>query len=485
MINMPQPTPSDVVRQIETIFHPRSIAVVGVSEKNYRLGNLLLQGFTDMGFRGDLYPVNPREEEVMGLRCYPRLQEIGGPVDLVVISVHPGGVPDLIDDCIEKKVRAAVVFSSGFREKGTGGMQVESEMVRKARAGGVRIIGPNCMGLYCPSSGLSFFPGMPKESGTVAFLSQSGSLTNLLGLFGGARGLRFSKMISIGNAADLDVNDFLEYLGYDPETRLIVLYLEGVSDGRRFLSHVKRISREKPILLWRVGDTEGGRKAAGSHTGSLSGSERIWAAALRQTGMAKVENLQELMGFITAFQKPCLPAGNRVAILSGPGGPAVSASDACEKEGLRLATLSRATEEKLAEFVPEFGASVSNPVDLSLTSSFDQTMYPRATEICGLDEDVDMILEYISVLREELVEGILRAQERIRKPIAVITYVEYAAAESPVSRLFGAITREKLTLLLKRMYDSGISVYATEQEAARALSALLKYKKYLDRRLSG
>ncbi len=472
--------PSEAVRQIEMIFHPRSIAVVGVSEKSYRLGNLLLQSFRDMGFPGQLYPVNPRDEQVMGLRCYPSVREIEGPVDLVVISVHPGGVPDLIEDCVAKKIKAAIIFSSGFREKGPEGTRAEAEIVRRARAGGVRIIGPNCMGLYCPSSGLSFFPGMPKESGTVAFLSQSGSLTNLLGLFGGTRGLQFSKMISVGNAADLDVNDFLEYLGRDLETRLIVLYLEGVPDGRRFLGLVEEISQRKPVLLWKAGNTPGGRKAAGSHTGSLSGSGEIWEGVLRQTGMIKVENLQELMGFITAFEKPFLPGGNRVAILSGPGGPAVSAADACEREGLRLAVLSAATEERLAEFVPEFGASVSNPVDLSLTSSFDQTMYPRATEACGNDENVDMIVEYISVLREELVEGILQAQEKIRKPIAIITFPEYAAVESPVSGLFGTITREKMTALLKKMYASGISVHATEQEAARALSALLTYRKYMD-----
>jgi acyl-CoA synthetase (NDP forming) len=294
--------------------------------------------------------------------------------------------------------------------------------------------------------------------------------------------MRFSKMVSVGNSADLGVNDFLEYLGYDPETRLIVLYLEGLEDGRRFLSLTREISLKKPVLLWKVGQTEGGRKAAGSHTGSLSGSDEIWEAAVRQSGIIKVENLTELMGFITAFQNPHFPAGNRVAILSGPGGPAVSAADACEKEGLRLAKLSAETEKRLAEFVPEFGASISNPVDLSLASSFDQTLYPKATEVCGLDDNVDMIVEYISILRKEMMEGIIKAQEKVRKPIAIITFMEYAAVESPLSRFFGSITREELQDLLIRMYHSGISVHATEQEAARALSSLRQYKGYLDSR---
>jgi acetyltransferase len=341
------------------------------------------------------------------------------------------------------------------------------------------------MGLYSPASGLSFFPGMPRERGHVAFLSQSGSLANMLGLFAGGRGIRFSKMISVGNAADLGVNDFLEYLGDDPDTSLIVLYIEGIDDGRRFLSLARDISPRKPILLWKVGETESGMKAAGSHTGSLSGSRQVWDAAARQAGLVKVENLVELIGFITAFQAPRLPAGNRVAIMSGPGGPAVSAADACEKEGMRLARLSPDTEKKLAEFIPEFGSSTSNPVDLSLSSSFDLTMYPRATEACGLDGGVDMIVEFVPVLRKELLEGILRAQEKAQKPVAIVTFMEYAAVESDLSRLFGSITRGELTDLLVRMYASGISFHATEQEAARTLAALLRYRRYRESRATG
>jgi acyl-CoA synthetase (NDP forming) len=472
--------PAEIVSQIEKIFHPRSIAVTGVSDKSYRLGNLLLLSFLDIGFKGNLYPVNPREERVMGLRCYPSVKEIEGPVDLAIVSVHPKSVPRLIEDCAAKGVGAAVIFSSSFREKGEEGSRSEAEIVREARAGGVRLLGPNCMGLYCPSSGLSFFPGMPREIGTVAFLSQSGSLANMLGLFAGGRGVRFSKMVSVGNSADLGVNDFLEYFGQDPETRLIVLYLEGLEDGRRFLSLTREISLKKPVLLWKVGQTEGGGKAAGSHTGSLSGSHEIWEAAVCESGIIQVENLTELMGFITAFQNPHFPAGNRVAILSGPGGPAVSAADACEKEGFRLAKLSAETEKRLAEFVPEFGASIFNPVDLSLASSFDQTLYPKATEVCGLDENVDMIVEYISVLGKEMMEGIIKAQEKVQKPIAIITFIEYASAESPLSQFFGSITREELVDRLMRMYRAGISVHATDQEAARALSSLWKYKTYRD-----
>jgi acyl-CoA synthetase (NDP forming) len=471
----------DIVSQIEAIFRPRSIAVFGVSGKSNRLGNLLLYSYLDIGFEGRLYPVNPKEESVMGLKCYPGLRDIDGPVDLAVVSVHPGQVEAVIDECVAKGVLAAVIFSSGFREKGKDGIRKERELAGKARAGGLRIIGPNCMGLYSPAAKLSFFPGLPREGGSVAFLSQSGSLANMLGLFAGERGIRFSKMISVGNASDLGINDFLEYLGSDPETKQIVCYIEGIEDGRRFLELSRKISKNKPVLLWKVGDTEGGKKAAGSHTGSLSGSGEIWAAASRQSGIVRVENLVELMGFITAFQNPRAPAGNRVAVMSGPGGPAVSTADACERAGLTMARLSAESERSLSEFVPEFGGSASNPVDLSLASSFDMTMYPRATEICGRDGGVDMIVEYISVLRKDLITGLLEVQEKIGKPIAVITSLEYAVVETPISAFFGSISRGELTELLKKMYDAGISVHATEQEAAKVLAALLAYERYRKR----
>ncbi|HPO44860.1 MAG TPA: CoA-binding protein [Spirochaetota bacterium] len=474
---------NSIVTTIDEIFNPRSIAVTGVSAKSNRLGNLLLYSFMDMGFKGKLYAVNSNEEEVMGIKCIPSVGAIDGPVDLVIISVHPSRVPALVDDCIAKGVKAAVVFSSGFREKGDEGGKTEELLVQRAREGGMRIIGPNCMGLYSPSSGLSFFPGMPKEEGKTAFLSQSGSLANMLGISAGERGIRFSRMISVGNAADLDMNDFLEYLESDEKTELITLYLEGIADGRRFLDLAARISPRKPILIWKVGRTEGGRESAASHTGSLSGSEEIWKAAIRQAGLIAVENLQELGGFITAFQNPHIPQGNRVAILSGPGGIAVSTADACYEAGLKLASLSDDSRKELSKFVPEFGASVANPVDLSLSASFDHSMYPRATAICGADENVDMIVEFIPILHREVAEGLLETQAKIKKPIAVVTPLEFASLETSAAKFFGTISREELSAILKRMYDAGISVHSTEQEAAKALSSLLSYTRFRKSRL--
>jgi acetyl-CoA synthetase (ADP-forming) len=473
--------PKDLVSEIDEIFRPQSVAVVGVSDKVNRLGNLLLYSFVEIGFEGKLYPINPKEKTIMGFKSYPSVRDVEGPVDLVIVSVHPDRVFEVIDECVAKGVKAIVIFSAGFSEQGEEGRKKEIELVEKARAGGVRIIGPNCMGLYSPSSKISFFPGMPKEPGSVAFLSQSGSLTNMVGFFSGVKGLRFSKMVSIGNASDLNVNDFLEYLGNDPETKVIVCYIEGVEDGRRFLKLVKDISKKKPILIWKAGETEGGIRGVSSHTGSLSGSREIWDAVIKQAGLIKIENLLELTGFITAFQNPYLPNGNRVVVMSGPGGPAVSTADACEKAGLKLARLSEESKKKLSEIIPEFGTSASNPVDLGLTSSFDVTMYPKVTEICGMDENVDMLVEFSPILRKEIIEGLIEAQKKVRKPIALISSVEYAMMDTPFSKLFGVIRGEELIEHILKMYDSGISMHSTEQEAAKALMALLNYKKYLEK----
>lgn len=473
--------PKDLVSEIDEIFRPRSVAVVGVSDKVNRLGNLLLYSFVEIGFEGKLYPINPKEETIMGFKSYPSVRDVEGPVDLVIVSVHPDRVFEVIDECVAKGVKAIVIFSAGFSEQGEEGRKKEIELVEKARAGGVRIIGPNCMGLYSPSSKISFFPGMPKEPGSVAFLSQSGSLTNMVGFYSDVKGLRFSKMVSIGNASDLNVNDFLEYLGSDPETKVIVCYIEGVEDGRRFLKLVKDISKKKPILIWKAGETEGGIRGVSSHTGSLSGSREIWDAVIKQAGLIKIENLLELTGFITAFQNPYLPNGNRVVVMSGPGGPAVSTADACEKAGLKLARLSEESKKKLSEIIPEFGTSASNPVDLGLTSSFDVTMYPKVTEICGMDENVDMLVEFNPVLRKEIIEGLIEAQKKVRKPIALISSVEYAMMDTTFSKLFGVMRGEELIEHILKMYDSGISMHSTEQEAAKALMALLNYKKYLEK----
>ena len=464
-----------LIQEIDTIFNPRAVAFFGVSGLTNRLGNLMLFSFLDCGYPGILYPVNKNETSIMNQTCYPCLEDIPGPVDLAIISVHPDRVEKVIDECLDKGVKGAVIFTSGFGETGEEGRKRQQDIVARARAGGMRIIGPNCMGLYSSQSKIAFFPGMPGEKGSVAFLSQSGSLANMLGLFAAERGLSFSRMVSVGNAADLDVTDFLQYLGEDNDTDVIACYMEGVSDGRRFLEVAGSVSLKKPILLWKVGDTEGGKRGVRSHTGSMAGSGLLWDAAIKQAGIVRVENLVELVGFITAFTRPCMPTGRNIVIISGPGGAAISAADACEREGLVLAEPGEETVRELAGIIPEFGTSTSNPIDLSLESSFDVTLYPGAVEICGRDSNVDIILAIVTVLRKEIVEGLIRAKNAINKPVAIITLPEHSTFSGSMSSLFGTVQKEEYPGILRQLYEAGISVHATEQEAARALSSLCFY----------
>jgi acyl-CoA synthetase (NDP forming) len=470
----------DLITQIDAIFNPKSIAVTGASDKRPRLGNMLLYNFIDIGFQGKLYPINPDEEKVMGLKSYPSLKAIEDPVDLLVVSLHPDKVPQVIEEAVEKDVKGAIIFTSGYREQGDEGEKRQQELVSIARKGNLRIIGPNCMGLYCPFSKLSFIPGLSKESGPVAFISQSGSLAMYIAMAGKVRGLTFSKVISLGNACDLDANDFLEYLGNDPQTGIIACYLEGVEDGRRFLRLAKQISKKKPIILWKVGRTKGGAKAAGSHTGSICGNREIWDAVFKQAGLIRVENVYELFGSITALINPDLPKSNRVAIVSAPGGPAVSAADVCEQEGLKLAELSEDTKNKLSEIIPNLGTSTANPIDLGFTVATDNTLYLRSSELVGQDENVDMILVYNFRMDKNFAEALIQFKEKIKKPTAIVTNIEQIQDRELNERL-RSLTAEETPIILKKLYESGVSIHPTEQGAAKTLFSLFKYKAFLDK----
>ncbi|MFX1293888.1 MAG: acetate--CoA ligase family protein [Promethearchaeota archaeon] len=472
----------NVIDQINKLFHAQSIAFFGVSSKKGKLGNLLMQSFFDIEYEGELIPIHPYAEKVMSLRAYPNL-EAYGEIDLAIISLHPSKVFSAVKDCIENgKAKGIVIFSSGFSEYGNEGKQLEKKIVDYARLHGTRIIGPNCMGLFSPSTKISFFPGLPSKPGNVAFVSHSGSLAVHLAFAASFRGIFFSKIISCGNGADLDLPDFFEYLGQDPETKVIACYVEGIKDGNRFLRIARQVSQKKPIIMWKVGETPGGRSAAQSHTGAIIGNSDLLKNVSDQAGIIRVNNLNEIIGHIGTFINPYLPKGNRVAIISGPGGPAVSSADACEKVGLQLTSFTPETEQTVAKIIPKFGTSVKNPVDLSLAIAFESALNYKAAEIVGKDENVDSILIYISTLQKQTIKGLLQVQEQIRKPIALITSIDpiwsLEGAED-IKNFLNPIRPRKLRKILQNLYQNGISLHLTEQDAAKALAALWKYNKYL------
>lgn len=465
--------------EIDEIFHSKSLAVYGVSRKG-GLGNILLQGFIDQNFP-KIFIINPKIKEpnveIMGIPVFSDLKSIGEPVDLVICSTHPKFVRDIIIECGEKGVKSVIIFSAGFGEKNEEGKNAEKELLRIAQKYQMRLIGPNCMGLYCPNSGLSFFPALPIESGPLGFISQSGSIANLVIFVSMLKGIHFSKAISYGNGIDLSFNDFLEYLGEDPNTDLIACYMEGLNDGKRFIDLVKKI-REKPIIIWKAGVTSAGSKAAHSHTGSICGNNELWNNVFDQYGVIRVYNLEEMMSTIQAFINPLPVKDCRVAIISGPGGPAVSSADACMMNNLKLADLSNGSKIKLQELIPEFGSSISNPIDLSLQVQFDSKLEKNAYEIVGMDPNVDMMFIWLSFLTPQY-KDLIKLQEKISKPIVIVTAIDVnVSADSfsdTVKRSFIRIKAKKIPKIIQNLNQNGISVHPNEHLAAKALYNIYQF----------
>jgi acyl-CoA synthetase (NDP forming) len=458
---------TNILAELDRIFHPRSVALIGASNKQGKIGRVLMERFLETGFR-ELYPVNPGESEILGVRAYRTVAEIPGPVDLAIVVTPTDSALAAVKDCAAKRVRAIVITTSGFGETGEKGKELEQEMVRIARGSGARIIGPNCVGIYCPSSKLPFPLRAGEESGSVGVVSQSGFFADFLTLTATGNGITFSKAVSCGNESDLKATDFLEYLGEDPQTETIVAYIEGMKDGRRFYHLSKEISKKKPIILWKGGITEAGARAVVSHTGALAGSRRVWEGALRQAGIISVKSFEEALDCLYAFHLQPLPRGNRVAIISGPGGTAVGTTDRCLELGLEVPQFSNHTIERLHKALPPVGGSVKNPIDLSLASLVAPNVYKDAIRIAAEDEGIDMLLVIAVVGGEVLRDIILEATRgiRVRKPLVVTVM---AGSMQAVARDF--------PLFL----TSGISVYPDAARAAKALARLLEHARFRTR----
>jgi acyl-CoA synthetase (NDP forming) len=411
--------------QLDALFNSKSVAIVGLP-RGMKAGKLFLIALQDQGYLGKIYPVHPEAEEIDGLKAYPSVAAIPGPVELAIILVpHQGALP-IVRECAAKGVKGAVLFTAGYKETGTvEGKAVEEELTRIARASGLRLLGPNCMGLYSPKTGLSFFPQLSRESGPVGLISHSGSLANILGLIASRKGLRFSKVVSLGNECDLTSADFLTYLGNDPETGVIGMYLEGIKDGPYFLKALKTATKKKPVILWKVGLTPEGSRAASSHTGALAGSRVIWEAVVRQEGAVTVTGFEALVDSLMGFSLLPEALGDQMAILSGPGGLAVAPAEACGNLGLRLAELSVETRSALAEFVPPTGTSLRNPVDVGLTASLEIDIYGRAARALAADPGVDAVVVVGRGMTPELnrqyKESLIQAQRDYQKPFVVVS----------------------------------------------------------------
>jgi len=387
-----------------------------------------LRALLEPGFRGRIYPVNPNAEEILGLRCYPSVASLPEVVDLAIIVVSTSLAAAVVRECAEKGVKAAILFTAGFDELGTPeGRERGTELMAAASGGTLRLVGPNCMGVYVPKNGLGSFPDMPSEEGPIAFVSQSGSLSNRLVWSGPERGLAFSKVVSVGNQADLEASDFLEYLAEDPETEIIAAYVEGAKEGRRLWRALRAAGRLKKLVVWKVGRTRSGARAANSHTGALAGEAEVWSGMLRQVGAIQVRDLEELLDILVALRYLGRPTGGRMAIVTGPGGPAVSAADACEEAGLTLADLSEATRTRLRGVVASAGTSVRNPVDIGLQLAEAAEMYLEALAAVIEDPGVDAAVVIGSSAQgegwQEHVDAMGALSRAAGKPVLYVSFV--------------------------------------------------------------
>jgi len=375
---------------LDMIFNPKSIAIIGASATPGKLGNSVLQNVIESGFTGGIYPINPKADEILGKKCYASVLDVPDAVEEAVILIPARFVASVLEECGKKGVKGVIIITAGFREVGADGMAVEGQLVEIARRYGMRIVGPNCLGIIDTLAPLnaSFAAGMP-EQGSIAFMSQSGALCTAILDYALKERIGFSHFVSLGNKADIDEVSLLEAWGQDPNTSVIIAYLEGINDGPAFIEMARKTARTKPVIVVKSGRTASGSKAVSSHTGSLAGSDAAYDAAFVQSGSLRADTVQELFDYSTAFAYQPMLKGNRIAIVTNAGGPGVMATDACDLNGLVLAELAPETEAVLAEALPA-AASTHNPVDVLGDARADR--YAAAMEAVAKDENVDGIL---------------------------------------------------------------------------------------------
>jgi acyl-CoA synthetase (NDP forming) len=476
----------DKVDQLTPLFYPKSIAVVGASTNEVKFGGRFLQALIDFGYKGPLYPVNPKGSEMLGLKMYPSVKDIPGPVDLADIMVPARLVPQVLEDCLAKGVKGAQIFTSGFAETAEEQGRLLEEKLKVLAKRGIRVIGPNCFGVYCPEGGQTLLPGgdFPQESGPVAFVTQSGGHAVEFSRQARGAGIRFSKVVSYGNACDVNESDLLEYLARDDKTRIITMYLEGPREGKRFLRLVAEVARQKPVLIWKAGLTGTGARAVYSHTASLAGEEEIWEALFRQTAALRVNSLEELADATVALLNLPPTTGRRVGVVGGGGGISVAAADACDRVGLEVPPLSRGTQEKLRGILPPAGTAYRNPVDIGapivLPAIFDGVMEAVASE-----EGIETIIatqamyhvlagklgpppEQRTAFIRTLMETPRKTKEKSGKPVIIVLPIGGDEVEK--------IDAEKGRREIRDTYlEMKIPSFPTLERAARAVAHVVRY----------
>lgn len=477
---------SDVLDILESAFHPKAVAVVGASDNPISFGHHYVRHLLDYGYRGHIYPVNPSKEVILGLKTYPSLSSIPEPVDYVICCIPASMVVDLLAECPAKGVKVVHMVAGRLSETGRQeAIDLEAEILQAARRFKVCLIGPNCMGLYYPREGIAYGYDLSREPGTVGAVFQSGGASELLVRHGELRGLRFSKVISYGNALDLDESDFLNYLAHDNETKVIAGYFEGVKDGRKFLNALADAAHAKPVIAIKGGRGIAGTKAAASHTAAIAGSATVWETAFKKAGVIQARDLSELVDFLVAFSFLPPIRGNRTGIImTAGGGLCVMAADICEEAGLAVSPLPPEIREELRVKAPEIWDWMGNPVDASVLNNVSVSWPEGLVEITRMlarSPHIDLIIAELtddSPFSEELWNNFVKNQAAAMisltedKPNPLIGVVDsglVGPARLP-SRPWKVLAELRAQLI-----QAGIPTYSTVSQAVNAVRQFIKY----------
>jgi len=456
-------------RDLEPLFAPQSIAVIGASSRAGTAGNEILKNLIAAPFAGVIYPVNPKSKSIMGIRCAPNIAAIDEKVDLAVLIIPAVAVEKTLIECAERGTRHFVVISAGFKEIGGEGVEREKRLKALARERGLSILGPNCLGLINTAAHVRMnaaFGGRMPEAGCMGLISQSGALAAALLDYANGRGIGFSRFVSFGNKADITEIDLLKNLAHDPETKVILVYVEDLTHGQEFVDTAFAITHgdnPKPILAIKTGRTQEGAAAAASHTGSLAGSDEVYDAILAQAGVIRVESVEELFDYAEVFEEPTLPRGRKTAIVTNAGGPGIMATDACIRYGLKLARFQDYTVKSLRFQMPAT-ASLKNPVDVIGDARDDR--YRAALDAVAADDEVDQIMVLVTP----------QAMTNAKEIAEVIAETEGYAGKPLVACMMGEADVMPGVRVLKR---HGVPTYQFPENAMRSLAAKARFAEWI------
>jgi acetate---CoA ligase (ADP-forming) len=451
----------------KVFFSPDSVAVIGASRREGAVGNEVVKNLLNCGYPGKIFPVNPKAENLLGLKCYPNVLNIKDDIDLGIITVPAETVPKAAEEAGKKGLKGLIVISAGFREIGLEGLKRENALLDVCRKYQMRLVGPNCLGLINTSTPInaSFAPQMPKKGG-ISFASQSGALCTAILDWAEKEGIGFSNLISLGNMADMDEADFMQLLAEDPSTKAILIYVEGIKEGRKFLKVAPMVSKKKPVVILKPGVSEAGARAAASHTGSAAGSGVAYDVAFKKCGILRASSIEEMFNLGIAFSYQSVPHGRNVAIVTNAGGPSVVAVDACSSQNLGMAWLSPETSESLRKNLPP-QASWINPIDVLGDALADR--YEFALKTVLPEDYIDSIIVILTP------QAMTQALETAKHLIALNSKFP----EKPMFAVF--MGGERIEKAVKVLNEAGIPVYSHPEKAVLALAGMTQYRDRLNR----